>query len=61
MQESNMLDQPVPKKREKGFRLCLSLHFENKRTVQYHINWVDEHGRSHNLSNMDENHPEIEE
>ncbi len=49
------------KKKRKGFCLCLSLHFGDKRAVQYHINWVDENGHSHHRSNMDESHLENQE
>lgn len=53
----NHIDIPTPKgkKKEKRFCLSLSLHFEDQKAVQYHLRWVDENGRHHNLSNNNKN------
>lgn len=63
MQKPNIfyMSAPQKKKKRKEFCLCFSLHLEDKKAVQYHINWVDENGHSHNLSNTDKNHLENEE
>lgn len=62
MQKVNIIDMSTPKrKNRKWFCLHLSLNFEHNKVIQYHINWIDENGRSHNLSNIDKNQLENEE
>lgn len=60
MPKPDVFNNSAPK-REETISISLNLCFEGKKSVQYHINWVDENGHSHDISNMDENHPDNEE